>query len=141
VPARPRAALLLLALALVSIAASGCGGGDSEEAAATGVEPLPATTGAAEPSPPPASPPVVVRIAKGKPIGPGTVGDHVAALQEALTELGYEVGKIDGAYGPQTRKAIIAFQRKYKLGTDGIVGQKTAKRLNKELAKARGSNS
>ena len=62
-------------------------------------------------------------------------------LQEALVALGYDVGKLDGQYGPSTRKAIIAFQKKYKLGADGIVGKKTVKRLNAELKKLAQSQS
>ena len=136
---RRRVALVLAARALVAIAAAGCGGGDqSQKAATTGIEPLPpVTVEPVEPPPPPPTPPPPpeVKVEKDQPIAPGSRGDQVAALQEALTLLGYKPGKADGAYGPQTRKAIIAFQKDHNLEPDGIVGPKTAKLINKELAK------
>ena len=84
---------------------------------------------------------IVVQLIDGQPILSGEKGDHVLKLQEALVALGYDVGKLDGQYGPSTRKAIIAFQKKYKLGADGIVGKKTVKRLNAELKKLAESQS
>ncbi len=133
-------ALLALVLALIGIVAAGCGGGGEEQAATTGAAaPLLPTTEAVEPAPPPPEPPpppaIVVQLLEGKAIGPGDKGDHVAKLQEALAALGYKVRKIDGEYGPSTRKAVIAFQKKHKLGADGIVGKKTVKVLNRELKK------
>jgi len=146
--ARRPLALLILALALAGIAFAGCGGDDSDEGATTAAAPLiPSTettveTPPAPPPPEPSSPPaIVVRLIDGQPILSGEKGDHVLKLQEALVALGYDVGKLDGQYGPSTRKAIIAFQKKYKLGADGIVGKKTVKRLNAELKKLAESQS
>ena len=138
--ARRPLALLALVVALAGIALAGCGGDDSQEGTTTAAAPLLPTTEAvvAPPPPPPEPPPspaIVVKLIDGQPILSGEKGDHVLKLQEALVALGYDVGKLDGQYGPSTRKAIIAFQKKYKLGADGIVGKKTVKRLNAELKK------
>lgn len=55
----------------------------------------------------------------------GSTGAVVKWLQTRLTEMGYNVGGIDGMYGPKTRNAVIAFQKKTKLAVDGIAGYNT----------------
>ena len=52
-------------------------------------------------------------------------------LQERLINLGYSVGpsKIDGSFGPDTRKAVKKFQKDYGLKVDGYVGKNTYKKL------------
>lgn len=52
----------------------------------------------------------------------GSRGEKVRLIQEALRELGYDPGPLDGIYGERTRQAVIAFQRASKLNADGIVG-------------------
>ena len=47
-------------------------------------------------------------------------------IQRRLKNWGYYNGAIDGILGPQSIKAIKAFQKKYGLVQDGIVGPKTA---------------
>lgn len=49
----------------------------------------------------------------------------VTYLQQALTDLGYECGKIDGIFGVKTLEAVKAFQKDHNLVVDGIVGAKT----------------
>ncbi len=47
----------------------------------------------------------------------------VKRIQEDLYRIGYtEVGEADGYYGPNTDKAVRAFQRDYKLSVDGQFG-------------------
>lgn len=41
--------------------------------------------------------------------------------------------KLDGHFGPLTRAAVLAFQRKQKLEIDGIVGPKTRAALKKAV--------
>ena len=53
--------------------------------------------------------------------------------QEALTWLGYPVGDIDGIAGPQTKAAIIAFQRDHACAPDGIFGPQTLAMLTAAL--------
>tara|TARA_R110002020_G_scaffold88000_1_gene216469 strand:- start:2298 stop:3239 length:942 start_codon:yes stop_codon:yes gene_type:complete len=60
----------------------------------------------------------------------GTKGELVKKLQEALADLGYHPGPIDGHFGGMTEDAIEAFQRKSKLYADGVVGPSTAAALN-----------
>lgn len=55
----------------------------------------------------------------------GDRGDNVKKLQERLIELGYLTGKADGAYGNQTRKAVLLFQYHNGLTRDGVAGKAT----------------
>ena len=49
-------------------------------------------------------------------------GDDVADLQIRLGALGFDAGKVDGIYGPQTAGALAEFQRNAGLTVDGIFG-------------------
>ncbi|MDY6784268.1 MAG: peptidoglycan-binding domain-containing protein [Cyanobacteriota bacterium] len=60
---------------------------------------------------------------------PGARGESVKHLQEKLEQTGFAPGEIDGIYGPQTKKAVIAFQRSRGLFVDGIAGQQTLSTL------------
>lgn len=57
------------------------------------------------------------------------VGDDVAALQERLTELGFDTGRADGVFGPLTESALRSFQREYGLRADGVCGPATLRAL------------
>lgn len=61
----------------------------------------------------------------------GSRGDAVKQLQTALKQRGYDVGDIDGIYGPKTANAVRAFQKDNKLSVDGIAGPQTLGALNK----------
>lgn len=52
---------------------------------------------------------------------PHYIGDTVK-VQYWLWNDGFNPGPQDGKFGPQTRAAVIAFQRHYGLVPDGIVG-------------------
>lgn len=56
---------------------------------------------------------------------PYLCGDDVRAVQQKLEEKGYDTGGVDGVYGPNTQKAVKAYQQAQGLETDGIVGPKT----------------
>ncbi len=64
----------------------------------------------------------------------GDTGDLVLSLQKALAQLDLAVGTPDGAFGPVTRDAVIAFQKAQGLEPDGIVGAGTVEKLNANLA-------
>ncbi|SDX32349.1 N-acetylmuramoyl-L-alanine amidase [Amycolatopsis xylanica] len=65
-------------------------------------------------------------------------GDDVFALQERLTELGFDAGRPDGAFGPQTERALKDFQRNFGLVADGICGPSTVRNLNQLSPRVRG---
>jgi hypothetical protein len=74
------------------------------------VTPLPSST-----TPPPARP--TLRL--------GDRGDNVVFLQQRLKALGFFNSVIDGDFGPLTRTAVIAMQRRSNLTADGIVGPRS----------------
>lgn len=55
----------------------------------------------------------------------GSSGDAVARLQAVLNSLGYDVGTVDGFYGPSTEAAVIHYQSDNGLPADGIAGEQT----------------
>jgi peptidoglycan hydrolase-like protein with peptidoglycan-binding domain len=61
----------------------------------------------------------------------GLQGEDVKELQSKLESLGYDVGPIDGIFGPLTERAVRKFQKDNKLAVDGIVGQETFATLEK----------
>lgn len=52
----------------------------------------------------------------------GSRSVYVLILQDGLNTLGYGAGSLDGAFGPATRSAVMAFQRDSGLYGDGVVG-------------------
>ena len=68
-----------------------------------------------------------------RPLSPGASGPDVAALQEHLAEVGFSPGSFDGAYGPQTVRAVRNFQRDNGLTVDGITGPQTIAALSFKL--------
>jgi hypothetical protein len=61
-------------------------------------------------------------------------GENVRVVQLALQDGGFDPGRIDGIYGPDTERAVLAFQRAKNLDADGIVGSKTWRALADEPA-------
>ncbi|MFH0732199.1 MAG: peptidoglycan-binding protein [Candidatus Omnitrophota bacterium] len=57
----------------------------------------------------------------------------VRQIQTALKNAGIYKGPIDGKMGPKTKQAIREFQKANGLKSDGIVGRRTAEKLNKYL--------
>jgi peptidoglycan hydrolase-like protein with peptidoglycan-binding domain len=55
----------------------------------------------------------------------GATGEAVRQLQQALTNLGYDPGTVDGRFGDATESAVKAFQQDRGLTVDGIVGDIT----------------
>src|SRR4051812_17593781 len=56
---------------------------------------------------------------------------NVAALQVAMRALHVYPGGMDGTAGRQPRRAIRVFQRRRRLGVDGIVGPRTRHALGR----------
>jgi N-acetylmuramoyl-L-alanine amidase len=50
-------------------------------------------------------------------------GDDVSRLQRSLGSLGFDAGKVDGLFGPDTLRALLDFQRNRGMAEDGIAGR------------------
>jgi len=60
----------------------------------------------------------------------GSKGPDVTALQEALIELDFKPGAVDGVFGVYTESAVKAFQNWASVDPDGIVGPITWEKLD-----------
>lgn len=69
------------------------------------------------------SKPAAPRQLISRTLGPGAHGTDVKVVQRILKVA------VDGAYGPRTHAAVIAWQRRHGLPDDGLVGPKTASRM------------
>jgi hypothetical protein len=65
----------------------------------------------------------------------GSKGQDVIELQKALIALGFNVGSVDGDFGPATELQVEKFQESQDLLPDGLVGSATVKELNELLLK------
>ncbi|MBQ8537679.1 MAG: peptidoglycan-binding protein [Clostridia bacterium] len=65
----------------------------------------------------------------------GSTGTQVKKLQQALKDLGYLNGSVDGSYGSATQKAVRTFQSQNSLTADGIAGKNTLQKLYSGNAK------
>ena len=61
---------------------------------------------------------------------PNLRGDDVVELQGALTRLGFDCGRVDGIFGPDTERALGDFQRNSGLPSDGVCGKDTVEALD-----------
>ncbi|KMK76583.1 peptidoglycan-binding protein [Alkalihalobacillus pseudalcaliphilus] len=52
-------------------------------------------------------------------------GSLVKALQETLSELDYFDGDVNGQYNKETKEAVLAAQKEFEIGIDGIAGPET----------------
>jgi N-acetylmuramoyl-L-alanine amidase len=56
-------------------------------------------------------------------------GDDVGDLQGRLCRLGFDCGRVDAIYGPQTARALEEFQRNCGIAPDGVCGHDTVRSL------------
>ena len=63
----------------------------------------------------------------------GSQGDRVKLLQQALTDLGFFTGSVDGRFGTATQKAVVDFQQANALDADGKAGPKTLQKIEQLL--------
>ncbi len=61
---------------------------------------------------------------KARPIGRGHQGESVQQIQQQLRDQGLDV-KVDGKFGPETERAVRAFQQRAGIQVDGLVGPET----------------
>jgi peptidoglycan hydrolase-like protein with peptidoglycan-binding domain len=64
-------------------------------------------------------------------IGPGARGEHVARVQQALTDAGFDPLEIDAEYGTHTAAAVRAYQQAHGLNATGCVDLATWQALLK----------
>jgi N-acetylmuramoyl-L-alanine amidase len=69
---------------------------------------------------------------------PNLRGDDVAELQIRLARLGFDPGKVDGVFGPNSEHALAEFQRNCGLEVDSTCGPETVQVLDR-LARQSGS--
>ena len=134
-----RTTLVRLALvAVVGFTVAGCG---TRNPAPPGASATPTSSSSRpEPSTPPSSatptPTVTPTPGPPSPSGPpstpsngalrlGATGPEVLALQQRLRGLGYWLDAVDGAFGPSTMHAVVAFQKASGLPRDGVAGRAT----------------
>ncbi len=67
-------------------------------------------------------------------------GDDVGSLQKFLGQLGFNAGREDGIFGPDTEKALAEFQLNNGLSVDKICGPDTLQGLQQISQRARGQN-
>lgn len=58
-------------------------------------------------------------------------GDDVALLQSRLNLLGFDTGKEDGIFGPESQRGLIEFQESRRLAEDGIAGPVVLRELER----------
>ena len=58
-------------------------------------------------------------------------GEDVATLQLRLGSLGFNAGRVDGIFGPNTQQALREFQRNTDLVVDGVCARDTISQLNR----------
>ena len=56
-------------------------------------------------------------------------GDDVEELQRRLNALGFDAGKVDGIFGPDTAGAMVDFQNNRGMAVDGIAGPRVTAEL------------
>jgi len=58
-------------------------------------------------------------------------GDDVAALQKRLHDLGFDPGRVDGIFGPDTERALKELQHSLGVPADGLFGPTTFRALDR----------
>lgn len=73
---------------------------------------------------------------------PGSLqtGDDVLTLQQRLLDLGFQVGRVDGTFGPATERAVREFQRNVGVPPDGTCGPATLKALSRLTPRVHGGS-
>ena len=68
-------------------------------------------------------------VPTGQTLRSGSRGAAVKSMQSRLGQLGFFVSA-DGSYGSNTYHAVMAFQKFYGLGRDGVAGPQTLRHIN-----------
>jgi N-acetylmuramoyl-L-alanine amidase len=116
-----RAALLVIAFAMIVGTGIGLVAAQAPPASAASSGPSASSASSEEP----AGPDRTATTVSATTLRPGDRGLQVAALQKSLAASGYWVGTADGHYGQLTQQAVLAFQKVHGLRRDGIYGPAT----------------
>lgn len=109
-PGTPRHSFLVAAVLAVGLSACSRGGGSQVAGSeTTAAVPSIETTTAAPTTTATTAPPTTTTTLPG--LGPGAKGPEVRALEQRLTEMRYDPGKVDGAFDATTGHALLAFQK------------------------------
>ncbi|MEO1038824.1 MAG: peptidoglycan-binding protein [Pseudomonadota bacterium] len=65
----------------------------------------------------------------------GADSNELRRAQSLLAQLGYQPGSADGAWGPQTREAVVRYQSDRNLAADGVVNDALIARLERDAAR------
>lgn len=68
-------------------------------------------------------------------------GDDAADLQRRLATLGFDPGRVDGIFGPDTEKALREFQLNSGVTVDGVCGPETIRELRRLERRSAGTES
>lgn len=60
-----------------------------------------------------------------------SAGDDVSDLQSRLSQFGFDLGRVDGIFGPRTDAALREFQRSVGISPDGTCGLDTLRALSR----------
>ena len=115
-------AVVVAVLAATGVAFAVGGGGDDEPVAAPTTTTTEATTTTSESTTTTAAPTTTTAPAPDDVLERGESGPAVADLQRRLTELRFDPGPADGAFGLGTLYAVQAFQKLNGMAPDGKVG-------------------
>ena len=55
----------------------------------------------------------------------GSTGLPVRRAQKRMSLVGFDVGGVDGRYGPKSESAVKDLQQRFKITVDGVVGPQT----------------
>jgi hypothetical protein len=124
----PRLWLAVAVVILLVVAGLWVGGvfssSKASPAAVTTLPPTPTTTAKTGTTPKTAKTPKRL-VLPTQALKSGDAGVQVKELQRSLASLGYRSGKVDGHFGPATKKALESFQKAKKLTVDGVLGPRT----------------
>lgn len=70
------------------------------------------------------------QLTEAAQLSPGSTGQDVSKVQTILKGLGYLNSDPTGYYGPLTENAVIRFQKDFQIDPLGIIGPKTANKLD-----------
>ena len=63
----------------------------------------------------------------------GSISNYVCIAQDDLNTLGFKTGGLDGIYGQATQNAVLNYQQRRGLASDGIVGCNTWRALQEDV--------